>query len=227
MSSSEGEAFGNDLGPTGNNLPETMTWEEYEQLTDELAESIELWQGAVVWNRRGPSEHQRFSVRMRNALESDARRAMRGGADDEPRGCWEVDVETNVFFTPDKSSFVTPDFLVRRCLARGVDLFAEDTVLVGEVLSGSDTAKRRRWRMDRYAEAGIPWYWEVELDSGGSWDITSVRAYELVTIDQSDIAVKPLRPVLYAPVGEWEPDGLDIAFPEPFSINITWDDLAF
>lgn len=39
-----------------------------------------------------------------------------------------------------------------------------DVVLVGEVLSGSDTPKRREWKKARYAEAGIPWYWEVELD---------------------------------------------------------------
>ncbi len=81
--------------------------------------------------------------------------------------------------------------------------------------------------MARYAEAGIPWYWEVELDSGGTWDVTEVRAYVLHTVDQSGLAVKPLRPLVYVPVGEWEPDGLGIEFPEPFPVSITWEDLAF
>ncbi|MGD6744945.1 hypothetical protein ACOKM3_24300 [Streptomyces sp. BH106] len=39
---------------------------------------------------------------------------------------------------------------------RGNGSFVGDTVLVGEVLSGSDTVKRRQWKMNRYAEGGIP-----------------------------------------------------------------------
>jgi hypothetical protein len=131
---------------------------------------------------------------MRNALESNARSAMRGrsGDEDEPP-CWQVEVETNVFFADDKSSFLTPDFFIRRCLPRGADTTVADVVVVGEVLSGSDTPKRRSWKMDRYAEAGVPWYWEVELDSAASWDISAVRAYEL------------LRPEVYVLVEDWEP----------------------
>ncbi|MCK1794986.1 Uma2 family endonuclease [Streptomyces sp. XM4193] len=204
-----------------------MSWEELQQLPDDVAEGIELWRGNVVWNRRGPLEHQRFAVRMRNALEAAARRAMKEETNGREQRCWQVEVETNVFFTPEKSSFLTPDFLVRRCLPRGADTFAADTVLVGEVLSGSDTPKRRQWKMDRYAEAGIPWYWEIELDSGGTWDVAAVRAYELFTIDRSVLAVKPLRPSAYVAVGEWEPNGLSIEFPEPFALSVSWDDLAF
>jgi hypothetical protein len=28
-------------------------------------------------------------------------------------------------------------------------------------------------------------------------------------------------------VGEWEPEGPGIDFPEPFPLEISWDDLAF
>ncbi|WP_199545836.1 hypothetical protein [Streptomyces sp. N35] len=45
--------------------------------------------------------------------------------------------------------------------------------------------------------------------------------------DRSGLAVEPLRPVVYVPVGEWEPAGLGIEFPEPFGISVTWEDLAF
>lgn len=215
------------LETSGFSVPEYLSWDELQRLPEHVAADIELWNRKVVWNRRGPLEHQRFAVRVRNALESNARRAMRDSTGDEGQPCWQVEVETNIFFTADKSSSLTPDFLVRRCLLRGADTSAADVVLVGEVLSGSDTPKRRAWKMDRYAEAGIPWYWEVELDSAGSWDITAVRAYELATVPTSGLAVKPLRPAVYIPVGEWEPADAGIDFPEPFGLHISWDDLAF
>ena len=212
---------------SGFSVPEYLSWDELQQLPDEIADEIELWNRKVVWNRRGPLVHQRFSVRMRNALESNARSAMRGPTDDGGQQCWEVEVETNVFFAADKSSFLTPDFMVRRCVPRNADTSAADVVLVGEVLSGSDTPRRREWKKSRYAEAGIPWYWEVELDTGASWDISAVRAYELVTVPAAGLEVKLLRPALYAPVGEWEPTDVGIDFPKPFDMHISWDDLAF
>ncbi len=216
----------------GSGIPEYSSWDGLQQLPEDVAAQIELWDRKVLWNRHGPLEHQRFTVRMRNALESNARRAMSGnsaevGSRAADQQCWQVEVETNVFFTRDKSSFLTPDFLVRRCLPRGADTLTGDVVLVGEVLSGSDTPKRRAWKTDRYAEAGIPWYWEVELDSLGTWDISAVRAYELVTLPTQGLAVKPLRPSVYVPVGEWEPGDAGIDFPEPFGIRIAWTDLAF
>jgi hypothetical protein len=216
------------LEVSGSSIPEFMSWDDLQRLPEDIAAEIELWARRVVWNRRGPLEHQRFTVRMRNALESNARRAMqeRSGEPGEPP-CWQVEVETNVFFAHDKSSFLTPDFLIRRCLPRGADTTAADVVVVGQVLSGSDTPKRRAWKIDRYAEAGIPWYWEVELDSAASWDISAVRAYELAQVPAAGLAVKPLRPAVYVPVGEWEPGDAGIEFPEPFELRISWEDLAF
>jgi len=156
----------------GSQVSEFMTWHDLQRLPDDIAAEIELWDRRVVWNRRGPLEHQRFAVRMRNALESNTRRAMRDRSSEPGESpCWQVEVGANVFFATDKSSFLTPDFLVRRCLPRGADTTAADVLLVGEVLCGSDTPKRWEWKKDRYAEAGIPWYWEIELDSGVSWDI--------------------------------------------------------
>ncbi|MDX6744482.1 Uma2 family endonuclease [Actinocorallia sp. A-T 12471] len=204
-----------------------MTWDQLQRLPEEIVAEIELWDRRVVWNRRGPMEHQQFAVRMRNALEAHARRAMRARGEGDQPPCWQVGVETNVFFSEDKSSYLTPDFLVRRCLPRGADTTAADVVIAGEVLSGSDTPKRRVWKMDRYAEAGIPWYWEIELDSAASWDISVVRAYELARVLATDLKVKPLRPAFYVAVGEWEPRDPAIDFPEPFPLHIPWDALAF
>jgi hypothetical protein len=211
------------LEASGSGVPEFLSWDELQRLPEELASEIELWARRVVWNRRGPLEHQRFAVRMRNALESNARRAAWEGSDEtgEPP-CWQVEVETNVFFTADKSSSLTPDFFVRRCLPRGADTTASDVAVVGEVLSGSDTPKWRAWKMDRYAEAGIPWYWEVELDSDASWDISAIRAYELAQVAAAGLAVKPLRPAV---TSRFNPSSCQL--PEPFGLRIAWDDLAF
>lgn len=207
-------------------VPEYMTWEELGELPAEIAQDIELWERKVIWNRRGPMEHQRFLVRMRNAIEANARRAMQQPTDNGETSCWEVEVEENVFFTNDENSFLTPDFMVRRCLPPRSHTTAADVALVGEVLSGSDTLKRRQWKMDRYAAAGIPWYWEVEIDADRR-AITVVHAYELVTVPSNDLKVKLLRPAMYGIAGEWEPSDVAIEFPEPFGIHIGWEELAF
>jgi hypothetical protein len=207
-------------------VPEYMTWDELDQLPGDLAKHIELWDRKVIWNQLRSLEHQRFAVRMRNAIEANARRAARESTDVERKRSWEVG-KADVFFAVDKSRFLTPDFLVRRCLLPASDTNAADVALVGKVLSGLDTHRQRDWRMDQYAAAGIPWYWEVELDSGHSWDIAAIRAYELVVIPDTGLPVKPLRPAVYIPAGEWEPRDVAIEFPEPFSIYIAWEDLAF
>lgn len=212
---------------SGFGVPGHLTWNELQQLPDEVAGEIELWDRKVIWNRRGPLEHQRFTRQICNAIESNARRATRDTAADDEQQCWEVELETNVFFATDKSSFLTPDFMVRRCLPRDADTTASDVVLVGEVLSSSDTPKRRDWKQQRYAEAGIPYYWEVEIGTGASRDISAVRAYELVVVPSAGLAVKLLRPALYGLVGEWEPRDIGIDIPAPFDIHIPWEDLAF
>jgi Uma2 family endonuclease len=215
------------LEASGMGVPEYLSWEELQQLPEHIAEDIELWEHKVIWNRRGPVQHQRFAVRMRNAIESEARRAMHNATGEGEEQCWDVDVETNVFFKSDKSSFLTPDFVVRRCMPGDADTMAADVVLVGEVLSSSDTPMRRRWKMDRYAEGGIPWYWEVELASAGDSAIAAVSVYELITVS-AGVEVLPLRPAVYIPVREWQPtDSASIDFPKPFDMHISWDDLAF
>ncbi|MGW0004538.1 Uma2 family endonuclease [Nocardia grenadensis] len=207
-------------------LPEYMTWEELEQLPEEIAERIELWDGRVVWLRRGPSEHQRFTVRMRNAIERCARKSM----SEQPESCWQVDVETNVFLdTSGKSNFLTPDFLVFRCLPSPFqDVRAPDTLLVGEVLSSTNTRTDIEAKKARYADAGIPWYWEVTLAQAKS-AIATVRAYVLETEHgRLPHGVRPLRSANYLVAGEWAPedeDGVRIDF--PFPVHIPWTELEY
>ncbi|MFI2232590.1 Uma2 family endonuclease [Nocardia testacea] len=207
-------------------LPEFMTWEELERLPEDIAQQIELWNGRVVWVRRGPAEHQMFTVRMRNAIENCARKFI----SENPQNCWRVNVETNVFLGADgKSDFLTPDFLVHRCLESPYeDVRAADTLLVGEVLSPSNTQSDMEAKKSRYAGAGIPWYWEVSLARDTS-AIAVVRAYALETGHaQLPPGVRPLHPANYLMAGEWTPadeHGVRIEF--PFPITIDWTDLEY
>lgn len=207
-------------------LPEYMTWEELEQLPEEIAENIELWDGRVIWLRRGPSEHQTFTRRLTNAFERCARKAM----SEVPGQCWRVETETNVFLgSSGKSNFLTPDFMVFRCLENPFqDVRASDAFLVGEVLSPSNTQTDMEAKKARYASAGIPWYWEVTLAQATS-AIATVRAYGLETEPgKLPDGVRPLRPANYLLTGEWtsaDEAGIHIDF--PFPITIPWTELEY
>ncbi|MTE13392.1 Uma2 family endonuclease [Nocardia sp. CT2-14] len=203
-----------------------MTWEKLEELPDEIAGEIELWEGRVVWMRRGPADRQDCSVEFRNALRRCAREEMSR----RPEHCWRVSVECDVFFgATGKSDFVTPDFLVYRCLEqRHQDIRAANVLIAGEVISPSNTPHVIEAKKARYASAGIPWYWEVSLvqDPGG---IESVRAYALeLSHGQLPPGVAPLHPSNYILVCEWEPNtSTGIISDHPFPIRIPWAELEF
>ncbi|MEU0504011.1 Uma2 family endonuclease [Nocardia sp. NPDC005998] len=207
-------------------LPEYMTWEELEQLPEEVAGQIELWEGRVVWLRRGPAEHQAFTFALTSAL----KRCARAGMTQQPQECWRVDFETNVFFgETGKSDFVTPDFLAYRCLdAPYQDIRARDVLLTGEVLSPSNTQTDMEAKKARYAQAGIPSYWEVTLEREKS-AISVVHAYALETTHgQLPAGVHPLYPANYLLTGSWAPKDSDaITTDFPFPIHIPWSELEF
>ncbi|NNH71400.1 Uma2 family endonuclease [Nocardia uniformis] len=203
-----------------------MSWEDLARLPEEVAAQIELWDGRVVWVRRGPAEHQAFMFNVTAALKRCARQA----TTDRPEHYWRADLETNVFFGhTGKSDFATPDFLVYRCLKTPYqDVRADDVVLVGEVLSPSNTHTDVEAKKARYSSGGIPWYWEITLAREAS-AIDTVRAYALETEPgRLPAGVHPLRPANYLLVGEWTADdrgGIEIGF--PFPIDISWSELEF
>ncbi|MFC6009713.1 Uma2 family endonuclease [Nocardia lasii] len=206
-------------------LPEYMTWEELERLPEEVASCVELWDGRVVWARRGPGEHQEASNLLWSALRRDAKRA----SDNDPDECWRARTETNVFFGQQgKSDFVTPDFMVHRCLSTAyAHVRADDALLVGEVLSPSNTAAEMEAKRARYAAAGIPWYWEVTLHPERS-EIAYVQAYGLASgIADLPAGVSPLHKANYLLVGTWSPaDSTEITIDFPFPITIAWSELS-
>jgi Uma2 family endonuclease len=207
-------------------LPDYMTWEELERLPEEIAEQIELWNGRVVWERRGPAEYQTFTRRPTNSIEVCSRKDM----SHRPEHCWRVDLETNVFLGQSgKSDFVIPDFLVHRCLESPYqDIRGADILLVGEVLSPSNTQTDIEAKKGRYASAGIPWYWEALLAAEES-AIATVRAYALETAPgRLPDGVHPLHSANYLLTGEWthaDPNGIEIDF--PFPIRVPWSELEF
>ncbi|MGY4102298.1 Uma2 family endonuclease [Nocardia sp. R16R-3T] len=207
-------------------LPEYMTWEDLEQLPEDVARQIELWDGRVVWVRRGPAENQAFTFAFTSAL----KRCARAGMSKHPEHCWRVDFETNVFFgASGKSDFVTPDFLAYRCLDKPYqDIRAKDALLVGEVLSPSNTQTDMEAKKSRYAQAGIPCYWEVTLEHEKS-AISVVHAYALETTHgELPAGVHPLYPVNYLLTGSWTPKDSDaITTKFPFPIHIPWSELEF
>lgn len=203
-----------------------MTWEELEQLPEEIGSRIELWDGRVVWVRRGPAEHQVFTNRLWVALENHTRDIARV----TPSECWRVTTETNVFVgLHGKSDFLTPDFLVHRYLTNPYqDIRATDTLLVGEVLSPSNSRSDMEAKKARYAGARIPWYWEVALARTTS-TIATIRAYALETgHGELPPGVLPLHPADYRLAGEWTPaDEAGVHIDFPFPIRIPWSDLEY
>ncbi|NNH71747.1 Uma2 family endonuclease [Nocardia uniformis] len=210
--------------PDSTPLPDRMTWDELAALPAEQAERIELVKGRPVWVRTGPPEHQRFATRVRNALEVCGRDSMRA----RPGECWQVDTETNVFLSRAKDDFLTPDFLVYHCPDEPwTPIFAEDVVIVGEVLSPSNHIGEMLAKQARYAEAGISEYWEVLLDREGR-RIDTILTYALSTPGDLPDGVTPLRPRQYAQVGEWSHRVHPvISLGHPFPISIPWADLAY
>ncbi|MGF6885596.1 Uma2 family endonuclease [Nocardia sp. GAS34] len=212
-------------------LPEMMTWTAYEALPEEIAQYIELQDGRPVWiadeiiAHRSTDEHQVYSHNFVQALRTITRHITAKSLGP----CWRATGESNIFFNQDRSSFVTPDFMAFRCLDDEFDwIYAQDVVLVGEVLSPANTQVKIEEKKARYAAGGIPWYWEVVIGHGPR-RIEKVRAYtRAVGAPPLPAGVTLLHPANYYQVDEWAPETHDaIETIHPFPIRIPWDDLVY
>lgn len=196
-----------------------MTWDGYLSLPVELAARLELCDGRPLWiaeemiGSRESLAHQTFVSLLSAALR-------RTGAPDVT-----VISHRRLFLRPDRSSFTTPDVaLLRHPDHPGHDLFAAAVTLICEVLLPSDEYPRVVERQQRYCNAGIPFYWEVELDCTG-WAISEIRAF--ARQDGHGILFNnatPRYPSSYLPIGEWR-QGDTISIAHPFPIRIAWSEL--
>ncbi|WP_232840261.1 MULTISPECIES: Uma2 family endonuclease [Nocardia] len=206
-------------------LPGSMTWDELQQLPEVVSARIELWEGRVVWLRRGTPSHQ-FCA---NVFWTGLRRAAAEQRRNDPKEFSRAATETNIFFgATGKSDFMTPDFMVYRCQkSMHDDVRAADVLIAGEVLSPANSATEIEAKKARYATAGIPWYWEVDLNRDTDTPlIKAVRAYGRTTTPlELPTGVLSIRPVNYGLLNEWSPEtGAGIVAKLPFPISIPWSE---
>ncbi|MBO0853412.1 MAG: Uma2 family endonuclease, partial [Nocardia sp.] len=165
-----------------------------------------------------------------NLMWSALRRCSRQQMSVDPESCWSVRTETNVFFgETGRSDFVTPDFMVHRCLDEPYQhVRAADTAMVGEVLSPSNSDTDMELKKARYAKAGIPWYWEVTLATQRA-AIAHVHAYVLAPrVGPLPDGVSVLHQANYVLAGAWSPaESEPIRIDHPFPISIGWAELEF
>ncbi|PSR66849.1 Uma2 family endonuclease [Nocardia sp. MDA0666] len=206
-------------------LPEHLTWDELSALPDEIVERIELWDGRVVWTPHCPSEHHEFTNLLWNRLRTCVK-----ALEADPEQCWRVSTGTSVFFgCIGMSDFVTPDFMIYRCLPEPYQYVRSDrVVLVGEVLTPSNSDADTEAKKARYARAGIPWYWEVTLATHRS-EIAHIHAYTLIPeVKPPDPGIPVLHRANYVLAGAWFPaDAGAATINHPFPISIPWSELEF
>ncbi|ACZ85206.1 Uma2 family endonuclease [Streptosporangium roseum] len=112
----------------------------------------ELIDGSLIVSPAPPFRHQRLGDRLQNLLESMS-----------PEGMVPV---TATGLLLDRKPGVIPDLMVvdKAPFEEGADIAQPEWVhLVVEIVSKSTTATDRRIKHAKYAEAGIPHFWRIEM----------------------------------------------------------------
>ena len=151
-------------------LPEVMTEEEYEALSEEACRMIEVVNGHVIRCQSASREHNRIARRLANVIETAFSPAC---------PCLEANTDIDVILWRVPSyTFRRPDVIVHDCLeVPGIKPPASLTRLVAEITSPSTKQEDLVDKMAQYAAAGIPIYLVVMLDS--KYKILSIREYHL------------------------------------------------
>jgi Uma2 family endonuclease len=193
--------------------PARVTAAEYEALSEEIARSIEIVDGYIVFCEAPAPDHQTAGRRLANLLERHARAAVRAGR----YGCLTVNNDVDLRLRDIPLLNRRPDVILYRCLdrTRGERLRAEHALLVIEIVSPGSETQDTTDKLGEYARAGIPHYWITRLDNDG---ITSIERYAL---DRASMLYKHLGTLMKDEAG----GPPEIANPIP--ITVTWDDLTF
>lgn len=160
------------------------TVDDLDRLPDDV--HVQILDGSLIVSPSPTSVHQLVSARLSRALEDDA----------PPE--WEVLATPGVEI---RLSYLEPDLAVVPADVAAADLKnfrPEHLRLVVEIVSPSNAGFDRREKPLRYAEAGIPHFWRVELegdrapcvvrheldDSGAKYvEVGTVHAGEEETVD--------------------------------------------
>ena len=132
----------------------------------------EVVDGALIVSPPPNRKHQRVSFRLGALLEEAARAA------GMPVQVWEA-----VGLRLSDNRMTIPDLVVAHgdVAEDGVTLEPHELLLVAEVVSPGSTALDRSTKPYLYAEAGIPYFWRIELAQfkGNTQELPALLAYEL------------------------------------------------
>jgi Uma2 family endonuclease len=151
-----------------------ITEEDYEALPAEVAKSIEVVHGRVIFCESPTPNHQRVSRNLTMAF-----LAVRPG---DP--CIDVLQDTDMRYrhrnphvarAGKKFTFRRPDIVVLRCLETGSRLWSDDVIVAIEITSSDDDVDFNDKRAE-YAAQGIPVYLIVVMDDSG---VDSIEEYRL------------------------------------------------
>ncbi|MEV0029270.1 Uma2 family endonuclease [Nocardia sp. NPDC050793] len=150
-------------------IPEQITARDYEQLPEDFCRTIEVIDGHIVKCESPSRLHNRVARRMAARMEA-ARK---------PEPCLMVETDVDVRISNVPLSLRRPDVVVYRCLDDDAKLYADDTVLVVEIVSPdsshhTDTVEKKA----AYAAAGIPVYLIGFLTEAGD-GIDQIEEYRL------------------------------------------------
>jgi Uma2 family endonuclease len=128
-------------------IPEQITAQDYEALPADFCRTIEVIDGHIVKCESPSRLHNRVARRLAAALEQGRK----------PDPCLMVETDVDVHISDVPLNFRTPDIAVYRCQPDDQRLYADDTVLVVEIISPessfrTDTVDKKA----AYAAAGIP-----------------------------------------------------------------------
>ncbi|MGK8521473.1 Uma2 family endonuclease [Nocardia asteroides] len=150
-------------------IPDQITARDYELLPADFCRTIEVVDGHIVKCESPSRLHNRVARRM--AVQLEAAR--------KPEPCLMVETDVDVRLSDVPLSLRRPDVVVYRCLDDDARLYADDALLVVEIVSpGSshhtDTVEKKA----AYAAAGIPVYLIVFLTEPGD-GIEQIEEYRL------------------------------------------------
>jgi Uma2 family endonuclease len=130
--------------------------EQYDSWSEEQCAGIEIVDGMVVVSPSASKRRKRLARVLADALDAAA------GAD------WNADTDFDVRLQDVPLTNRRPDVVVYR--AETIDLTPprpEHVLLVVEVVSPGSETTDRIVKVDRYAKAGIPFYWRAEQAATG------------------------------------------------------------
>ena len=128
-----------------------VTAEEYESWSAEQCAGIEIVDGMVVVSPSASKRHNRLARVLANALDAAA-------------PDWNADTDFDVRLQDVPLTNRRPDVIVYR--ADTIDITPtrpEHVLLAAEIVSPGSETTDRVVKLDQYANAGIPFYWRVEL----------------------------------------------------------------